>query len=92
MAFRVLTGEIAHETNTFSVVPTTMENFRKRVFLPANEIPAHRRGTRSEFGATFEPLAREVITVDGGGLGSMILRKMAYKKTRRPIWPLDPVA
>ena len=54
MAFRVLTGEIAHETNTFSVVPTTMENFRKRVFLTANEIPAQRRGTRSEFGATFE--------------------------------------
>ncbi len=54
MAFRVLTGEFAHETNTFSVVPTTMDNFRRRVFLTANEIPAQRRGTRSEFGATFE--------------------------------------
>ncbi len=54
MGYRVLTGEIAHETNTFSVVPTTMEHFRRRVFLTANEIPARRLGTRSEFGATFE--------------------------------------
>ncbi len=54
MGYRVLTGEIAHETNTFSIVPTTLENFRRRVFLTANEIPAQRRGTRSEFGATFE--------------------------------------
>ena len=54
MGFRVLTGEIAHETNTFSVVPTTLELFRRRTFLTANEIPAARRGTHSEFGATFE--------------------------------------
>ena len=54
MGFRVLTGEIAHETNTFSVVPTTMAHFRRRTFLTANEIPEQRRGTRSEFGATFE--------------------------------------
>ncbi len=54
MGFRVLTGEFAHETNTFSVVPTTMDHFRRRTFLTANEIPAQRRGTRSEFGATFE--------------------------------------
>ena len=54
MGYRVLTGEIAHETNTFSVVPTDMESFRRRVFLMGNEIAAARRGTRSEFGATFE--------------------------------------
>jgi len=41
------------------------------------------------FRAAFEPLSREVITVDGGGLGSMILRTMAYKKVRRPVWPID---
>jgi microcystin degradation protein MlrC len=54
VGFRVLTGEFAHETNTFSVVPTTIENFRRRVFLRGNEIPAQRRGTHSAFGATFE--------------------------------------
>ena len=43
------------------------------------------------FRAAFEPLAREVITIDGGGLGSMILRTLPYKNTRRPIWPLDTI-
>src|SRR5271166_4038398 len=54
MAFQVLTGEIAHETNTFSIVPTTLESFRRRTYLTDNEIPATRRGTHTEFGATFE--------------------------------------
>ncbi|HEY0421108.1 MAG TPA: M81 family metallopeptidase, partial [Acetobacteraceae bacterium] len=54
MAFTVLTGEFAHETNTFSRVPTTLESFRRRVFLLGNEIPAARIGTHTEFGATFE--------------------------------------
>ncbi len=43
------------------------------------------------FRAAFEPLAREVITVDGGGLGSVILRQGGFKRVRRPIWPLDPM-
>ena len=30
MAFTVLTGEIAHETNTFSIEATTLERFRQR--------------------------------------------------------------
>jgi len=54
VGFRVLTGAFAHETNTFSVVLTTLDNFRRGHFLTANEIPAQRRGTRSSFGATFE--------------------------------------
>ena len=41
------------------------------------------------FRAAYEPLAREVITVDGGGLGSVILRSGGFRNVRRPIWPLD---
>ena len=41
------------------------------------------------FRAAFEPLAREVITVDGGGLGSVIRNNGGYRHVRRPIWPLD---
>ncbi len=44
------------------------------------------------FRAAFEPIGREVITVNGGGLGSMILSQGEYKKVRRPIWPLDKIA
>lgn len=43
------------------------------------------------FRAAFQPLAREVITVDGGGLGSVILKQGGFKNTRRPIWPLDEI-
>ena len=54
MAFRVLTGEFSHETNTFSKVPTTLESFRRREFLTGNELVEHRRGTRSALGGSFE--------------------------------------
>jgi hypothetical protein len=47
VGFRVPTGEFAHQTNTFSVVPTMLDNFRRGHLLTANEISAQRRGTRS---------------------------------------------
>jgi microcystin degradation protein MlrC len=43
------------------------------------------------FRAAFQPLAREVITVDGGGLGAVILRQGGFRRVRRPIWPLDDI-
>ena len=54
MGFRILTGQIAHETNTFSKVATTLDHFRAGTLLLGNEIPAARRGTRTALGATFE--------------------------------------
>jgi microcystin degradation protein MlrC len=42
------------------------------------------------FRAAFEPIARQVITVDGGGLGSVTGKAEGYKNVRRPVWPLDP--
>jgi microcystin degradation protein MlrC len=43
------------------------------------------------FRAAFEPIAREVVTVNGGGLGAAILSRMDYRHVRRPIWPLDEI-
>jgi microcystin degradation protein MlrC len=43
------------------------------------------------FRAAFEPIAREVITVNGGGLGHAIASGGTFTKVRRPIWPLDPL-
>jgi microcystin degradation protein MlrC len=54
MGYRVLTGGVSHETNTFSMAPTGLDNFRRGTLLTANEIPGARRGTRSAIGATFE--------------------------------------
>ena len=53
MAFKVLTGEFAHETNTFSKVPTTIENFRRGSWITGNEIVGTRSGTRTALGGSF---------------------------------------
>jgi microcystin degradation protein MlrC len=42
------------------------------------------------FRAAYQPIAREVLVVDSGSLCSHDLGRFAYKKLRRPIWPLDP--
>ncbi|MCC6718243.1 MAG: M81 family metallopeptidase, partial [Acetobacteraceae bacterium] len=48
--------------------------------------------SKHHFRAAFTPVAREIITIDGGGLGSAILANPeGYKRVRRPIWPLDPI-
>jgi microcystin degradation protein MlrC len=42
------------------------------------------------FRAAFQPIAREVLVVDAGGLTTPDYRRFSYQKLRRPIWPLDP--
>jgi microcystin degradation protein MlrC len=42
--------------------------------------------------AAFEPIAREIIEVDAPGLSSSNLARFAFKRVRRPIYPLDPEA
>ncbi|TIR29078.1 MAG: M81 family metallopeptidase [Mesorhizobium sp.] len=54
MNYRILTGEIEHEANTFSKVPTTLEHFRSGTLLLGDEIPPARRGTLTALGAAFE--------------------------------------
>ncbi|MCH8999304.1 MAG: hypothetical protein IID48_13740 [Proteobacteria bacterium] len=51
---------------------------------PAADCPHH------HFRAAFEPMARTVIVVDGGGgLTWRDYRSLPYKRVRRPIYPLD---
>jgi microcystin degradation protein MlrC len=45
---RVLSAQIAHETNTFSIVPTTLDDYRKRLFLLGAEIAPALGATRME--------------------------------------------
>ena len=40
--------------------------------------------------AAFEPIAKEIIEVDAPGLSSSNLDRFAFKRVRRPIFPLDP--
>jgi microcystin degradation protein MlrC len=43
------------------------------------------------FRAAFEPIAREVILVDTGGLCQVNYTSELFTKVRHPIWPLDPI-
>jgi microcystin degradation protein MlrC len=43
------------------------------------------------FRASLTALSKEIVTVDGGGLGHMILIGGNYVNVRRPIWPLDNI-
>jgi microcystin degradation protein MlrC len=55
MSFNVLTGEWHHETNTFSILPTTLESFHQQYYYDTlEEITKQRKGTKSSIGATFE--------------------------------------
>jgi len=58
MAFKVLTGEFSHETNTFSKVPTTIENFRRGTWITGNGIVGARRGTHTALGGSFDMAER----------------------------------
>lgn len=42
MALRILTAEISHETNTFNIHPTDIQNFRDRVLLDGSAAMAAR--------------------------------------------------
>lgn len=41
------------------------------------------------FRAAFQPIAREVVLVDSGGLVSEAFERFDYTLLRRPIWPID---
>ncbi|MGI9480764.1 MAG: M81 family metallopeptidase [Hyphomicrobiales bacterium] len=65
----------------------------RQVFLSTGIDPATKTTiglkSRNHFRAAYEPLARDVMLVDAGGIASMKLADLPYKKISRPIWPLD---
>lgn len=48
MSFKILSAEIAHETNTFNIVPTTLQSFRDRYLLNGDEALAARGDKNTE--------------------------------------------
>jgi microcystin degradation protein MlrC len=54
MPRRILIAQFAHETNTFSRLPTTLEDYRRRWLLEGDAIAPRFRGTRTEFGGLLD--------------------------------------
>ena len=48
MTKRVLTAQIKHETNTFSILPTTLDSYRARVLYEGDEVKERLKGTNNE--------------------------------------------
>lgn len=48
--------------------------------------------SRNHHRAAFGPIARKVMLVDAGGIASMQLAQIDYRRLPHPIWPLDPEA
>ena len=51
MGRRILSAEISHETNTFSILPTTLALYKARRYYRGEEIGRAFSGTRTEMGA-----------------------------------------
>ncbi len=72
---------------------TRMHTVDAQVFLSQGIDPATRNvvvvKSAQHFRAAFEPMARQVMLVDAGGLCSTDGSRFRYSRLRRPIWPLD---
>ena len=60
MTFRVLTGLFGHESNAFSILPTTRENFQNYLLAFGDDVPAAIEG------AQIEPTGTEQAAKDHG--------------------------
>jgi microcystin degradation protein MlrC len=45
---------------------------------------------KGHFRAAFEPIASQVVLVEGPGITGADLSRLPFQRIRRPIWPLDP--
>jgi microcystin degradation protein MlrC len=57
MARRILIAQFMHETNTFSRLPTTLDDYRRRWLLEGEAIAPRFRGTRTEIGGLLDHAA-----------------------------------
>ncbi len=58
MAYRVLLAQFMHETNTFSKLPTTLDDYRRRFLVQGEAILPAFKGTKNEMGGYIESAAK----------------------------------
>lgn len=62
-ASRIAVGGVCHETNTFSPVPTTLDDFRQRAYLVGDAVLRQGRDARSALGGMLAAAAEAGATV-----------------------------
>ena len=58
MAYRVLIAQFMHETNTFSKLPTTLEDYRKRWLIEGEAMVPRFTGTKNEIGGYIDAVKK----------------------------------
>jgi microcystin degradation protein MlrC len=58
MAYRVLVAQFMHETNTFSKLKTTLDDYRRRWLIDGEAMVGRFRGTRNEVGGYIDAAAQ----------------------------------
>lgn len=58
MAYRVLLAQFMHETNTFSKLPTTLDDYRRRFLVTGEAILPAFKGTKNEMGGYIDSAAK----------------------------------
>lgn len=58
MAFKVLLAQFMHETNTFSKLPTTLDDYRRRFLVEGEAIVPKFKGTKNEMGGYIDSAAK----------------------------------
>lgn len=58
MAYRVLLAQFMHETNTFSKLPTTLDDYRRRFLVRGEAIVPKFKGTKNEMGGYIDSAAK----------------------------------
>jgi len=46
---------------------------------------------KGHFRAAFEPIAEQIVLVEGPGISGSDFRRLPFAKIRRPVWPLDEI-
>lgn len=86
--FRVGGIDIVLATNRFQI--TDLQQFLSIGIDPRRKAVVALKSAQ-HFRAAYQPIAREVVVVDAGGLTTPDYKRFTYRKLRRPIWPLDPI-
>lgn len=68
--------------------PIDLNVFRSHGIEPTSRRVIGLKG-KGHFRAAFEPIAERVMLVEGPGISGADLRRLPFRKIRRPIWPLD---
>ena len=70
--------------------PIDLNVFRRHGIEPSRKSVIGLKG-KGHFRASFEPIAREIMLVEGPGITGADLSRLPFRYVERPIWPLDPI-